>query len=291
MIRTYRERWGKRSVGLDMLELRTSVGSGAESGRNLAALREQVRRLERGAGAGRTLPFGVVALDAALPGGGLALGALHEVMGAGPDEEDGAAAAAFAAGILARLARAEGAPVLWCLAADDLYAPALAAYGLAPERLLLARCRSDEDILWTMEEGLRSAVLAAVIGEVGVLTPTAGRRLQLACEAAGTGGFVLRRWRSGTAAARQRGVPSVAATRWRIAAAPSRGAGEPHLTPSGIGAPLWRVELLRCRGGLPRLWLMEEGDATGHVALAAELADRPVVPGRQPGLVAVRRAG
>jgi len=157
-----------------MLELRTSAGPGAGSGRDLSALREQVRRLERGVGAGRTLPFGVAALDAALPGGGLALGALHEVMGAGPDEEDGAVAAAFAAGILARLARTEGTPILWCLGADDLYAPALAAYGLAPERLLLARCRSDEDILWAMEEGLRSAVLAAVIGEVGVLTPTAG---------------------------------------------------------------------------------------------------------------------
>jgi hypothetical protein len=49
------------------------------------------------------LPFGVAALDRALPGGGLALGAVHEILGAGGDEEDGAAGAGFAAGILARL--------------------------------------------------------------------------------------------------------------------------------------------------------------------------------------------
>jgi protein ImuA len=74
-------------------------------------------------------------------------------------------------------------------------------------------------------------------------------------------------------------VPSAAVTRWRIAAALSRDDGEP-----GIGTPLWQVELLRCRGGEANVWLMEESDATGHVALAAELADRPAAAPR-------RRAG
>src|SRR5438477_672162 len=147
----------------------------------LAALRERVRTLESGGGVLRVLPFGLPAVDAALPGGGLALGALHEIMGAGADEEDGAVAAAFAAGLLARLSRRHGGPVLWCLAGDDLYAPGLAAHGLTPERLIVARCRDDADILWAMEEGLRCPALAAVLGEVGALAPTAGRRLQLAC--------------------------------------------------------------------------------------------------------------
>src|SRR5882762_7993476 len=95
---------------------------------HLTLLRERIHRLEHGARHGASvLPFALAAVDAALPGGGLALGALHEIMGAGPDEEDGAVAAAFAAGILARLARRHGGPILWCLAADDLYAPGLAA--------------------------------------------------------------------------------------------------------------------------------------------------------------------
>ena len=66
----------------------------------LTALRDHIRRLEQPARHG-VLPFGAAAIDAALPGGGLTLGALHEIVGAGGDEEDGAAAAGFAAGILA----------------------------------------------------------------------------------------------------------------------------------------------------------------------------------------------
>src|SRR6266849_2291795 len=69
---------------------------------SLLALRDQIRHIEQPARHG-VLPFGVAALDGALPGGGLALGAVHEITGAGGDEEDGAAAAGFAAGILARL--------------------------------------------------------------------------------------------------------------------------------------------------------------------------------------------
>ncbi len=245
---------------------------------DLAGLRQRIRALESGGAAPlRVLPFGLAAVDAALPGGGLALGALHEVMGAGPDEEDGAVAAAFAAGILGRLSRQRGAAILWCCAGDDLYGPGLAGYGLPAQRLILARCRGDDEILWAMEEGVRSAALAAVLGEIGALPPAAGRRLQLAGEASGVTSFVLRRWRTGTAAARQRATPSAAATRWRLAAAPSRDDGV------GVGIPLWQVELLRCRGGAPDSWLMEEGDATGHVALAAALVDRPAAPRRRAG--------
>src|SRR5438067_744564 len=69
---------------------------------NLAALRQRIRHIERPVSHG-VLPFGVAAIDRALPGGGLARGAVHEILGVGGDEEDGAAAAGFAAGILARL--------------------------------------------------------------------------------------------------------------------------------------------------------------------------------------------
>src|SRR5215469_7205975 len=68
----------------------------------LAALRDRIRRIEAPAKHG-VLPFDVPAIDRALPGGGLALGAVHEILGQGGDEEDGAAAAGFIAGILARL--------------------------------------------------------------------------------------------------------------------------------------------------------------------------------------------
>ena len=69
---------------------------------SLAALRERIRHIEQPARHG-VLPFGIAAIDQVLPGGGLALGAVHEVLGAGGDEEDGAAACGFIAGILARI--------------------------------------------------------------------------------------------------------------------------------------------------------------------------------------------
>ncbi|PZQ48844.1 MAG: damage-inducible protein, partial [Rhodovulum sulfidophilum] len=57
----------------------------------LADLRLRIADLERGRAAARpTLPFGLRAIDAALPGGGLALGALHEIGGGGDGALDGA---------------------------------------------------------------------------------------------------------------------------------------------------------------------------------------------------------
>jgi protein ImuA len=228
----------------------------------LAALRQRLAALETGGKEVPVLPFGVAAIDASLPWGGLPLGALHEFGGAGVEGESGAVAAAFLAGILARLG--PDRPVLWCLKRADLHAPGLALHGLAPERLILARARNDQEILWAMEEGLHSAALAAVIGEVEALSAPASRRLQLAAETSGITGFVLPRQSLVMAA-------SSAVTRWRLAALPGSLAsgGEP-----GVGQPLWRVELLRCRGGVPAAWDVEACDATGLVALSAALADR-----------------
>jgi protein ImuA len=265
----------------------------------LPAVREQIRRIERPAAMVHgVLPFGVAAIDQVLPGGGLARGALHEILGAGGDEEDGALAAAFVAGIVGRLARSPTSPspsltrripslsaprggegwevgvVLWCLPRPDLHGPGLAVNGLDPARLVLVRTSRDAEILWAMEEGLRAPGIAAVVGEVGTLPPVASRRLQLAAQRSGITAFLLRRWRDGGQAARERALPNAAVTRWRIAALPSRAAtGEP-----GVGQPQWRVELLRCRGGEPAYWEVEGADATGHVSLAATLADRPATP-------------
>jgi protein ImuA len=96
-------------------------------------LRARIRRVEGAAGRRRlVLPFGIKAIDRQLPGGGLALGALHEVAGGGNGTIDGAAAALFAAGIAARTR----GKILWCLARTDLFAPALAQAGLMPDRVI-----------------------------------------------------------------------------------------------------------------------------------------------------------
>jgi protein ImuA len=240
----------------------------------LPQLQERIRRIERPAAAHGVLSFGIAKIDWALPEGGLARGALHEILGIGGDEEDSALAAAFATGILGRLAATQDGIVLWCLPQPDLYGPGLAAHGLDPERVMLVRTPRDAEILWAMEEGLRTSGIAAVVGEVGTFPAVASRRLQLAAERSGITAFLLRRWRNGGQAARERALPNAATTRWRIAAMPSR----PIRDEPEIGRPRWRIELLRCRGGEPACWEVEVADATGHVSLAAALADRPAAP-------------
>jgi protein ImuA len=249
----------------------------------LALLQDRIRRIERpNARRHGVLPFGVAAIDDALPGGGLALGALHEIMGTGADEEDGAGAAGFAAGIAGRIA---GGLVLWAMKRGDLYGPGLAAHGLDPARIVRVAAPRDGDILWVLEEGLRTSTspggIAAVIGEVGRLPMIAGRRLQLAAERSGVTAFLLRRWHSGDEAKTERMRPSAAMTRWRVASLPSLPSDEP-----GIGQPRWRVDMLRCRGAEPAAWTVEVADASGLVRLSAALADRPAAPRRvaaEPG--------
>ena len=56
----------------------------------LPQLRERIGRIERlAATVHGILPFGSAEIDQALPGGGLARGALHEILGVGGDEKDG----------------------------------------------------------------------------------------------------------------------------------------------------------------------------------------------------------
>ena len=158
------------------------------------ALRERIRCLEGRARHRRAvLPFGVKAIDERLPEGGLALGALHEVAGGGNGAIDGAAAALFAAGVAARTR----GRVLWCVTRQDLFAPALAAVGLAPDRVIYVEAGDEKSVLACFEEGLRHGGLhggfGAVVAEVARLSMTASRRLQLAAEGSGAIGIAIRR--------------------------------------------------------------------------------------------------
>jgi protein ImuA len=231
----------------------------------VAELRRQIDRLEGDSRTRKTLPFGVAAVDDHLPGGGLARGALHEVVEAGPAAEFAGSATLFTAGIAARL----NGPVLWCLTRRDLFAPGLALAGLAPGRVIYAEAGRDRDVLPLVEEGLRERGLVAVVGEVTRLNLIASRRLQLAAETSGVTALLLRRWWT-VAEKDLAALPSAAVTRWRIAPAPSEPAPAP-----GLGRAQWQVDLVRCRGGEPRSWILEACDAKGRLALAAALADRP----------------
>lgn len=236
----------------------------------LAELRERIQRLEGGTARGHPcLPFGVNEIDAVLPNGGLAFGALHEVAGGANGAIDGAAAALFAAGIAARTK----GKILWCVSRQDLFAPALAQAGLSPDRVIYAEVGDEKDILACFEEGLRHTGLGAAVAEVARLSMTASRRLQLAAEASGGIGIAIRRWRRQTEAA-DFGQPTASVTRWRVSALPST-----PLPVPGVGRARWQLELLRCRAGDSADFIVEACDAKGRLSVPAELAHGQSAPG------------
>ena len=241
----------------------------------LEELRAEVRAIEASGrvGTAGSLPFGIEEMDSRLPGGGLAIAALHDLTGSNSSLNDDAAATLFAAGIAARTLK-PGGQVLWVIRRRDLFAPALALAGLAPERLIYAECGRDEDALAVMEEGLRHGGLCAVVGEIGRAGMTATRRLQLAAEDSATMALMLRRWRRG--GEDPLAAPSAAASRWRIGCVPSL-----DLPARGIARPRWLVELVRQRGGQPHSWIMEGTDEAGRLALPAGPAHRPASADRR----------
>lgn len=245
-------------------------GMSTVSKADVAALRARIAAIE---GVGRrvkgVLPFGLEAIDSRLPGGGLALGALHEVAGGGNGAVDGAAAALFAAGIAART----NGKVLWCITRPDLFAPALAQAGLKPDRVIYVEAHDEKSVLSCFEEGLRHGGLGCVVAEVSRLSITVSRRLQLAAEASGTMGLALRRWRRQTEAA-DFGQPTAASTRWRVSALPST-----PLPVPGVGRHRWLVELIRARAGESADFEVEACDEQGRLALPAELAHGSVQTG------------
>jgi protein ImuA len=227
-------------------------------------LRRQIERFGGAHGSRKSLPFGVLVLDRHLPGRGLTLGALHEVIEEGPAAEFAGTATFFAAGIAARLR----GPVLRCLTRRDLFAPGLMQVGLHPDRVIYAETCRDADVLPLIEEGLHQKGLGAVIGEVSRLGLTASRRLQVAAEASGVPALIIRRWWT-VAQKDLTKLPTAASTRWRVSPVPS------EVVPAGgLRRGRWQVELVRCRGAEPRSWILEACDAQGRLALPANLADR-----------------
>ena len=229
-------------------------------------LRERIQRLEGAAGRQRlVLPFGIKAIDRHLPGGGLALGALHEAAGGGNGAIDGAAAALFAAGIAARTR----GKILWCVTRQDLFAPAIAQAGLPPDRVIYVEAGDEKSVLACFEEGLRHGGLGGVVAEVARLSMNASRRLQLAAESSSTIGIALRRWRRHVEAA-DFDQPTASVTRWRVSALPST-----PLPVPGVGRARWRLELIRCRAGESADFEVEACDAKGRLALPSDLVHGP----------------
>ena len=184
-------------------------------------------------------------LDRHLPGGGWPAAGLTEIL----TERYGIGELSLLMPALARLAgfgaardRRRGPPgrgggagcVVWVAPPFIPYAPALHSQGIDLERLLIVRGRANarghRDILWAMEQALRSGSCAAVLAWARSVDQTPLRRLQLAAEAGRCWAVLFRP--PGTARRR-----SPAVLRMRLVAGAFRGRT--------------RVEILKCRGGRP----------------------------------------
>jgi protein ImuA len=127
-------------------------------------------------------------------------------------------------------------------ALEDLpWPPGLAALGLAPEATVLLTAKGN-DALWAAEQALRCPALSAVAAVLPGFGLAAARRLQLAAEAGGTLGLLLR-------LDTDRPGPTASRTRWHVVSLPGEG-GAPHR----LGAPRWQLSLLLARGGRAARW-------------------------------------
>lgn len=248
---------------------------------HLGALADEIRRIEGGFGNPLQrphLPTGIDTLDARLPGGGVAMGAVHELVA----REEGAGLRTLAAHLARRAAMqcsqssgasasqssgTRGGYVIWLDAAADFYPPAVLSQGLPADRLVLLRPADRREALWGVDQSLRCRGVAAVVGAMPKLGRLEMRRLQLAAEAGGGIGLLLCVESSRRVVAAAGG----AASRWRLTPAPSVGEAQRFV-----------VEIEKCRGGRPLPPVLVEADGgKGLVAVSAALADRPRTAARR----------
>jgi protein ImuA len=125
----------------------------------------------------RAIASGFGALDAELPGGGWPAGALTEILPA----HEGIGELRLLGPALASLAQA-GEPLAWIAPPHCPYAPALAAAGIDPAKLVIVRAGSEKDALWAAEQALRSNACGAVLAWPRRVKYAELRRLQIAAE-------------------------------------------------------------------------------------------------------------
>ena len=217
----------------------------------LAALRGRIERLDAAheSHALNRIALGHASMDATLRGG-LATGAMHEVVSEGHQR---GAATGLVAGFAARLAARR--PLVWVrqdfseIESGALSMNGLAELGLDPRRLVSVRAIDVDHALRSAADALGCDAVGAVVleiwGEARQLDLVASRKLTLSAQASGVSCLVLR------VAAEPR--PSTAETRWIVQAARS----PPAPVWSAWGAPVFDAQLVRNRHGPLGRWIME----------------------------------
>ncbi len=176
-------------------------------------------------------------------------------------EAQGPGAAVFA---LVMAAQAQG-PVVWIRPAHapERLLPWGAARLIAPGRLMTVEAKGEADLLWAMEECLRSGAAGFVLAAPEKpLSLTAGRRLQLAAEAGRTTGLLL---------IREDGGSNAAETRWHCAPVWDEGQGN-----GGRDSTPQRWSLKKNKKGTLGEYLVHWHGAAHSVPLVAPAGERDV---------------
>jgi protein ImuA len=197
---------------------------------------------------------GFPGLDRLLAGRGLKPGTLVEWRGG----RGGSGALTTALAVAGRLVRDDGALVVLD-AHRDFYPVGAAGLGVPLERTIVVRTDDPAGALWAWEQSLRAPGVMVTLGRLKEVNDRTARRLQLAAEAGGGFGFLVR-------------PPDTKAATWAATRIVVEG-----IAGSGHG-PLWRLRLRVTRGQAgPReaVGEIEVGDL-GHEAnplpVVAELA-------------------
>jgi protein ImuA len=216
------------------------------------------------------LAFGLAALDGRLPNGGLAGGALHEVVPA--TQAALPVAIGFIVAALARFnclfpAAANNKKIIFVMPGHQarqcgrLSGHGLKRLGFDPSRAVLIETAHRHDTLWAVLEALRSQAPQAVVGMVDKLDLKTSQKLHLAATDSGLPLLLLR--------PSQTLESSAAATRWRIGAAT---AARDRF--GSYARPRWHLQLERCRNGRPGEWVVEYDHVAYRFSLVAALADQ-----------------
>jgi len=180
----------------------------------------------------------------AFPNATFPKGAVHEFIST--TNESASASLGFIAGIASSLMKG-GAPSVWISSKKSAFPPGLKTFGLEPHNIIFIQSRKPKEILWILEEALKTDCLSAVIADIGEISFLESRRLQLAVEQSKVTGLLLRR--------NPKNFSTACVTRWSIKPLPA----EKKLIP-GIGFPKWDVALLKVRNGKPGKWQMQWHD-------------------------------
>ncbi len=220
----------------------------------LQALTKQVRSLELAGRRGESgrISSGCVEIDGCLPGGGYSPGSLVEFL------SDGAGNGGQWLAFQAAKGAIEGGKYLLVVDPYRRFYPwGSLGLGLPLERMIVVHPHSSSDVLWAIDQGLRSTAIGAVVSSLDRLEDRDARRLQLAAEQGGSLGLLSRPSRLA------RGLPSWAEVQWHVAAQ----RWKLGTTEDRVNCRRMELQLLRCRGGTPgaRLKLILDGERGGVV--------------------------